>query len=408
VLALAEALATGHRLFFSLTYLLTAIIAVSYFWSWANIRHLHLVRETRSQRGQVGNTAEERFLLRNNSRLPKLWVEVRDHSDLPDHEASWVVNALGPHRTRGWAVRTVCRQRGRFRLGPITLITSDPFGVFEHRKQLQETSSMVVYPLTVDLPHFALPGGELPGGGTMHRRTPHITTNVRGVRDYSPGDSFNRIHWPSTARTRRLVVKEFELDPTADVWLMVDMHNAAQTGLLRKEQPTEVPQLWPKPSSLEPSTEEYAVAIAASLAKYFVAHNRAIGLIAYGQKREVLTPDRGERQLIKIMEALAVIRATGTIPIAQIVAAEGRALGRSTSVIVITPSDDLAWVSSLRQLRRRGIYGLAVVLDSSTFGREAATEVVLAALSQSGIGYYRIHAGDSLAAALTRRYSGID
>ena len=296
VFILVEALATGHRLFYNLTYLLAAIISVSYFWSWSNIHHLHLVRQTQSQRSQVGSVAEERFLLHNKSRVPKLWVEVRDHSDLPEHHASWVVNALGPHRARGWAVRTVCRQRGRFTLGPITLITSDPFGLFERRKRLPATSSMVVYPFTVDLPRFAFPSGQLTGGGTMRRRTHQITANVRGVREYAPGDSFNRIHWPSTARTGRLIVKEFELDPTADVWLILDMEGAVQADLLWKERADEAASMWPRRPALEPSTEEYSVTIAASLAKYFLVRNRAVGLIAYGQRREVLSPERGERQ----------------------------------------------------------------------------------------------------------------
>jgi len=401
-LALLEALATGRRLFFNLTYLLAAIIVVSYFWSRANVSHIQIVRQTRSHRSQVGNVAVERFLVRNTSILPKLWVEVRDHSDLPEHRASWVVNALGAHRTRGWAVRTLCQRRGRFTLGPITLISSDPFGLFEHRKHLSATASIVVYPLTVNLPYFALPSGELPGGGTMRRRTHYVTTNVCGVRDYFPGDSFNRIHWPSTARTGRLIVKEFEVDRTSDVWLFLDMQGAVQADRLWEEQVSETPPLWPGRTTLEPSTEEYTVAIAASLANHFLARNRAVGLIAYGQRREVLIPDRGERQLTKIMETLAVIRATGAIPIAQIIAAEGKGMGRNISAIVITPSDDLKWVDSLRDLRRRGIRGIGVVLDSSTFGHQASTNAVLAALSHSGIRAYRVCEGDSLSAALSR------
>jgi uncharacterized protein (DUF58 family) len=400
LLALSGALATGRRLFFNLTYLLTAVIIVSYFWSRANVTHVQIVRQTPSHRSQVSDVAEERFLVRNASILPKLWVEVRDHSDLPDHHASWVVNALGAHRTRGWSVRTVCRQRGRFTLGPITLISSDPFGLFEHRKHLPATSSIVVYPLTVDLPHFALATGELPGGGAMRRRTHYVTTNVSGVRDYHPGDSFNRIHWPSTASTGRLIVKEFELDPTADVWLVLDMQGAVQADRTWEEQDTGVPPLWPSRPALVPSTEEYVVTIAASLAKHLLARNRAVGLIAYSHKREALPPDRGDRQLTKIMEMLAVVRATGTIPMAEIVAAEGRTLGRNTSVVVITPSDDVKWVDSLRDLRRRGIRGIGIVPDPSTFGRQSNANAVLAALKQNGIHAYRIREGDSLAAAL--------
>ena len=40
-------------------------------------------------------------------------------------------------------------------------------------------------------------------GEALRRRTHYVTTNAAGVRDYAPGDSFGRIHWPSTARRNR-------------------------------------------------------------------------------------------------------------------------------------------------------------------------------------------------------------
>jgi len=400
VVALAEALATGQRLFFNLAYLLMALLAVSYFWSWANVGRIQIVRQTRSARSQVGQPIEERFLVRNTGIIPKLWVEVRDHSTLPEHHASWVVNSLGVRRTRGWNVRTVCRRRGRFTLGPITLMSSDPFGLFQRQRQLLATSSVVVYPLTVDLPDFTLPSGELPGGGAIRRRTHYVTTNVSGVRDYFPGDGFNRIHWASTARTGRLIVKEFELDPTADVWLFLDMQGVVQAERPLQEQLSTSISLVATRPMLDDSTEEYAVAIAASLSKHLLARNRSVGLVVYGQSREVLSPERGDRQLSKLMETLAVVRAVGTIPLAEILAAEGKGLGRNTSAVVITPSDDTRWTDSLRDLRRRGIRGTAIVLETASFGRPSNTAGVLAALSQSGVRAYRIRAGESLAAAL--------
>jgi uncharacterized protein (DUF58 family) len=235
----------------------------------------------------------------------------------------------------------------------------------------------------------------------MRRRTHYVTTNVSGVREYFPGDSFNRIHWPSTARHDRLIVKEFELDPTADVWLFLDMQSGVQADQLWEEQQVGLPPLLPTRPTLAPSTEEYIVTIGASLAKHFLARNRAVGVVAYSQRREVLAPDRGERQLTKVMEMLAVIRAMGSMPIAQIISAEGKALGRNTSVVVVTPSDDTRWVDSLRDLRRRGIRGIGVLTDAKSFGGKANTEATIAALHHNGIQAYRIREGDDLSAALT-------
>jgi len=369
------------------------------------------VRQTQSAHAQVGKAAEERFLLGNNGPLPKLWLEVRDHSNLPGHNASIVVSSLGVRKHRGWTVRTICRRRGRYRLGPLSLISGDPFGLFGRERKLPYTSSIVVYPLAAEVPQFGPLVGELTGGGPLHRRTHYVTTNVAGVRDYYPGDTFNRIHWPSTARTGRLIVKEFELDPMPDVWLFVDMEGAVQAERAQAAQPMAHGDLPVLPAhllaGLEPATEEYVVAVAASLAKHFLERNRAVGLLAHSQRREAVQPDRGERQLTKIYETLAVIRAQGHVSMAQLLAAEGASFGRNAMAVVITPSTEVDWVHVLRDLGRKGVRGVGVVVDPASFGAAHGATGVLQALIEWGIPAYRVREGESLTAALATPVSSV-
>jgi len=375
------------------------------------MRWLQLSRHTWAKKAQMGKTYEERFVVRNTGLLPKLWLEVRDLSDLPGHQASQVINSFGARRERGWTVRTLCRQRGRFTLGPITLTTGDPFGLFKMQRELPQTSTIVVYPAIVELAAFATPSGQLPGGDALRRRTHYVTTNVRGVRDYAPGDSFNRIHWPSSARKERLIVKEFELDPMADIWLFLDMDKSVQAELRWEPVPErrEPALLWRKRPRLElaPTTEEYGVTITASLAKHFIVRNRAVGLVAYAQHREVIPADRGERQLSKILETLAVIKGGGKIPLAQVMAAEGMHLGRGTTVVVITSSTDKDWGIASHHLEQRGLRMIAVLIAPDSFGREWGVEEVMAELAAGGTPTYLVREGDDLAEALSRRAWGV-
>jgi uncharacterized protein (DUF58 family) len=402
----------NRSLAFTVTYLLTAIIVISFLWSWANVNWVRIGRFTRARRSQVGRVAEEQFEVANLGRLPKLWLEVRDHSDLPNHHASRVLNSLGPRRNRRWMVRTICQQRGRFRLGPLTLMSSDPLGLFPRRRELAATSTLIVYPATVDLPGFLPPAGLLPGGDAMRRRTHYITTNVAGVRDYVPGDSFNRIHWPSTARTGRLVVKEFELDPTADIWILLDLEQAVHVS-----QPWTPPDLDIGPAALwqerpriqlPPSTLEYAVTVAASLARHFLVQNRSVGLIGHSIHRELIQADRGERQLTKILETLAVISAGGRVPFAQVLAAEGEHLARHTTLVAISPSCDLSWVVAMRGIGRRGVRSLAVQLAAKTFGDAPPHQEIVAELLASGIPTHVIAYGQDIAAALSSRVTSLE
>lgn len=412
-LAFALFIAQRNRsLAFNIAYLLTAIVVLTYLWSWANVNWVRIGRYTRARRSQVGRVAEEQFEVVNMSRLPKLWLEVRDQSELPGHYASRVLNSLGPRRRRRWMVRTLCVQRGRYRLGPLTLSSSDPLGLFPRQRELPATSTMIVYPATFDLPGFRPPTGLLPGGDAMRRRTHYITTNVSGVRDYVPGDGFNRIHWPSTARTGRLIVKEFELDPTADIWILLDLDRAVQVSrpwippepdigpaVLRREQ---------SKIQLPPSTVEYGVTIAASVARHFLVRDRSVGFIAHSYHRELIQADRGERQLTKILETLAVINAHGEVPFSQVLAVEGEHLARHTTVIAITPSADSTWVAALRDIGRRGVRGMAVLVAADTFGEALSHRTVLAELLASGITTHVVGNGQDIATALSGHVTSLD
>ena len=404
LISLIAALNTGRDLLYNTFYMITIVLAGSWLWAWLNINWISLSRYTRARRSQVGKLAEEHFEVSNRSRLPKLWLEIRDFSSLPGHHPSRVVSSLGGHRKHSWLVRTPCYRRGRYQLGPLLIRSGDPLGIFELTRTLPQTTTILVYPATEAVNGFQLPAGRVPGGEATRHRTHYLTANVATVRDYVPGDSFNRIHWRSTARTGRLIVKEFELDPTADIWIFLDMQRGVQAGLEIQEPIVELPALFrPRKRKLllKPSTEEYAVTAAASLAQHFIRQNRAVGLVAYGQRREVLPADRGERQLTKILESLAVLQAEGGIPISQVLASESDRLTRGTTLVIITPAPDEHWVLVSRDLSRRGLRSIAVLLEPLSFGRTISAERPLALLQASNTPTYLVHCDESLAASLS-------
>jgi uncharacterized protein (DUF58 family) len=399
---------TGRDIFYRLAYLLVALVLFSFAWATYSVIAFRIERKLMTPRAHVGTLAEERFLVHNSGRLPKIWIEIRDESELPAHHVSRVLNALRSGARWSWSVRTLCRKRGRFNLGPITLSAGDPFGLFVfHRRVPNSRTAIIVFPATVDLPTFAPPLGQLPGGEALQRRTHHITTNVSGTREYAPGDSFNRIHWRSTARMNRLIVKEFELDPSADVWIFLDLERDVQVGRWWAEASEErdLMQLWMQEKRalrLPPLSEEYVVTIAASIAKYFVRQQRAVGFVAHGHQREVIQPDRGERQLARLLEVLSVLRAEGTTSFRDVLMLESAHLGRNDTLVAITPSAELDWVRSLRETKRRGVRTIAVITDPQSFGGAYDAQGAAVELAASGIPTYLVHEGEDLREALAR------
>ena len=400
LICVVAAMVTGWDLYYHLTYLFTIILFLSALWAWSATRGLYLSRSTRPSPAQVGYSLKDRFSLCNTSWLPKLWVVIRDDSDLPHHRASRVIHMM-PHQEYVWTVRTLCERRGRFRMGPVLISSSDPLGLFEFRREFPQTSSVVVYPATVPVQSFPQPMGYLPGGDALCRRTHHVTTNAAGVREYVPGDSFNCIHWPSTARKNRLIVKEFEMDPMSDVWIFLDMERSAHFEVcvdeaelaMREWEPwwTRVERL-----RLEPSTEEYSVTAAASVAEFFIRHRRAVGLVAYGRRREVIQSDRDERQLGKVLDTLAVLRADGEMPFSQVLSVEGGRLARGAIVVAISPSVREEWVQTALFLDRAGLRVVTILVDAAGFGGLPGADLLRERLLVMGIPAILLRNGDSL------------
>lgn len=396
LVVLIAAQISGWKVLDTLFFVLVGVLVVAYVWSKVSLRALALTRETRTDRAQVGQTMDERLTIENRGRLTKLWLEVRDHSTLPDHAAaaSQVAHLPGG-QVHHWRARTRCTQRGKFRIGPMTLRGGDPFGLFPAERVIPQTADLVVYPATVDVSSFVVNVGDLPGGAATQRRTHYVTPNAAGVREYMWGDSFNRIAWSTTARTGRLMVKEFELDPTTDVWVLVDLHK----GVHQVAPP-------PRPGVPEPvdewaiSTEETVITIAASVMQHFIEQGRNVGLVARGAHTEIVNADRGERQVLKMLEALSVVHADGGADLQEVLMAEAVRFGRNSALVVVTPSADEGWVAGLLPLVYRGVKAVGVIVDPSSFGAPQSTYRVVTSLAAANVPVYLIRRGEEIGRAL--------
>lgn len=404
------AIATNRDIFFRLSYLIVLVVAAAFLWALYSIQSFKLEREMVTPRAQVGKVTEEKFSATSTGRIPKLWIELSDGGNMPGHLVGRVLSGMAPRIKYTWNVRTLCRLRGRFHLGPIIASSGDPFGLFIFNRTLPNTErALVVYPMTVDLPIFAPSLGTLRGGDARFQRTHHVTTNVSGTREYTPGDSFNRIHWNSTARYERLIVKEFELDPTADVWILLDLERGIHVGAWWEQAwyERDLDEVWlenrgaARQAPLAPNTEEYAVTCAATIAKYFLDHQRAVGLAASNHEHAFAQPDRGERQLARLLEMLAVVESNGSEPFAQLLARETATMNRSITLALITASPELEWIHYAHDLRRRGFHLIAILVDASSFGMGVDFAPVIGELEAGGIVTYTIRQGDDLRAVLS-------
>src|SRR5258707_860215 len=378
------AISSGWHVLYVLTYVMLLLFVLSWFWARYSLHNMIFRRASAVARVQVGELFDERLMLDNVSVLPKLWVQIADGSTLPGHRAGYVAS-MGGRKRATWRARTVCKQRGRFQLGPVTATSGDPFGMFRRRVTLTAPRDLLVLPRVLPLSHFALFTGGLPGRGRTSRRALQTTTNATTVRDYVNGDSLRSIHWRSSAHHSKLMVKEFDLDPALDAWIFLDLHESVQAG------------------EGEHSTEEYGVTIAATVAVYLLRQDLSLGMIMNAQRREFLSLDRGERQVARVLEMLAVVEAGSGPELKEALALDAFHFGRNTVAIVITPSNSRDWHESLRHLQRRGVQVAVVGLDAASFENRPPDEDTLALLEGAGIPVLRVKCEASLTEALERK-----
>lgn len=402
ILSLLAGFVTGSAVYYRLSYLWGFLILLSWIMSLISLRGVNLERKSRTFRSQVGNIFEEQFEVKNTGRIPRLWIEVQDKSNLPGSRGSHIITMIGGRESRSYLARTRLSERGIFPLGPTIMKSGDIFGLFPVSKSYSSVDSLLVYPLVVDVTNFPNPPGLLPGGEALRRRTQQITPNAAGVREYVTGDPLNRIHWISTARRNRLMVKEFELDPLADVWIFLDASRSVQASKPQQPEQMDPQDIWRRrfKYNLPSSTLEYAVSAAGSLARYYLQRGRAVGIASAGPSIQILPSDRGGRQLSKILEALALVRGEGSMPLHGLVETQARHLPRGSTAVLITSSASDTVFKTADLLMRRGLRPVGVILNAESFGGLFNNQQVVASLKSIGIPVSHISSGDDLSNAL--------
>lgn len=399
------ALVNGAPLYSRFLYL--GILLVAFAWAWTHwtARRVRLTRRARQLRAHVGDVFEEQFRLSNNGRLPILWAEVFNQSAMPFAAGSRLFTLVSGGEQRTYPARTWLTRRGGFPLGPTRITIGDPFGLFITRKTFPAQETLVVLPAIQRIESFPFPPGLLPGGQAVRRKSHDITPHASGVREYVHGDAMKRIHWRTSARRGQLMVKEFDQDPQAEIWLHLDLQMMAhcEKPYRYEEPPMDVMLFMKRPKfKLPPSTLEYAVSITASLAHYFIRQRFSVGYASAGQAYIVHPAERGERQEAKILETLAFVEADGRLPLAGLVSAQASQLPQGSGVILVTPAARRDLLTAVDNLLLRRLRPVVVLIDAETFGGPRGTDRLAASLRERRVPVYIIPCDADLPQALSQ------
>jgi uncharacterized protein (DUF58 family) len=185
----------------------------------AMVRRLRVERRGPEEVNQLDEVRLD-LVVTNTSRGMRLAIQIEDEH-LEDTRV--FVAALRPHQSMEVTTSRRALRRGSIVTEEVTLRTVAPFGVAERHRRIAVPGTTLVLPAVVPLGplSFLEPAATLDRAIHPAPRMGHGPEYL-GVREYRPGDSMRHVHWPSTARTGTVMVREFEEETTRRLAIVVD------------------------------------------------------------------------------------------------------------------------------------------------------------------------------------------
>ncbi len=235
--------------------------------------------------------------------LPERWAEKATRPPIIKHTLDYFVHIPRRSSMENTAEHIFPR-RGRFIIKDFELSTKFPFGFFRHRRRLSaQAAEIVIFPPLVSIDEETV---ELPlNAGKFVAPKKGLGQDLLAMRDYQPMDDLRRVDWKATARTRRLIVREFSAEDERRVTVVFDVRLFGETPgkPLTLREKIEAEQ---KGKAISPVSERFETGVsrAASLLAHFVEEQSEIRLIINGEIGEF---GLGKEHLNENLKRLALI-----------------------------------------------------------------------------------------------------
>lgn len=274
------AINTGNNLFYLLLAMMLSIILMSGLMAEYCLRRLEFHRHLPDLVYAGEPMTATTVVANRKSRLPSFSLHLWDVMGEQEIDRGLTMWQLMPGASQIHSYPVIATRRGRLRFDGVRVGTSFPFGLFHKKAYYPLDGSVVVAPIIRPVESGLLQGLMLFGQDVSLPRKGH-GNDLYNLRQYQSGDDSRTIHWLSTARTSKLMVREMEAEDQRRVTLMLSLF---------------------APPTHEALFEE-AVSLTASMARDLGGRGYQVRLVVgetwsrFGQ---------GEAHLFQIMEALAL------------------------------------------------------------------------------------------------------
>lgn len=354
IASLLIGLKTSREFFFFFAYFLLSAAAASLAWLFLAYftAHLQLSRKVIS-RVTEGDRLEVAAQIRNVSFLPVFNFTLEDNfsSPQPDQEKeSFFISYLGLKSSCEIKYNYLCFKRGEYKMGPFVVYFFDPLNLFFFKRIYHVYSAVVVYPQIFKIEKFPnLTKSILPWFGIETARSSGDEDEFYGVREYKEGESVKKIHWISSARKNKLIVKQFQLQSFFGTTILFNLEKAKNLGEGKE------------------SVAEYIIKIAASVAHYLSERGVSVELLAHIGEVVHLPFNKGQEHLENILRVLAVAQVESRVSFSEAFEEFARYIPNDSSLVAVMSDQDYTDLPRMISLYSRGISLIPLIVVSDTF-----------------------------------------
>ena len=249
----------------------------------------------------------------------------------------------------------VPRVRGRLRIDAWVAQRADPLGLVLAESVSAAQGETIVLPRRYRIPELALPGHRRQqAGGVSFANSIGDSEEFIGLRDYRAGDSLQKIHWKSFARTGKPVVKEYRDEYFERHALALDTCiGGVDAGTF-------------------PAVFEEAVAIAASFAYAIDTRESLLDFLFVGDVVHVTTAGRGHVQPLDLLKAIACVQASPGGGLERFEQAILARCGELTSCILVLAGWDAGREAMVDRIARTGLPLKVIAVSPRAIERKAS------------------------------------
>ncbi len=286
----------------------------------------------------AGDELRYQVVVRNEGRRAARNVTVEERGlpvDVRPVEEAPVIDEILPGAEAVVTLRLSCKTRGVYTLPALQTATLFPSGLVKVPRKHKVKDRLLVYPRFTPLQDFDVPHGRnyQPGGIPVASQIGE-SSEFFGTREWRDGDRLRDVHWPSFARTGKLVVKEFQEEYFARLALVLDV---CARG--RKEE----------------LLLEKALSMAAGIADALARREYIIDLFAAGPKVFHFQAGRALAHFENILEILACLEPGDRLDLQALEAALMPAVAQLSAVILVVMDWDEPRAQIVHALRSRGV-----------------------------------------------------